>query len=387
MLLCRKNWKKTVQKDSPGVCTKYLSDIGILIVIVHNSLTMNSKDKLYNFGFLTLNVLVLFAFCNLAVFFSFYSYLNTLPIAKEWNGVLIGLFSVSALIIRPFISVILNRNNAIKGIATGLLITAIALLLYPFVQSLIPMILLRILHGIGYVVSVSSSIALLMAFMPPLKSGQGFGIITIATLLPYAVIPYILENIFTNTPLDIVYSGTAILMIPSALLLIPLAKYLREKKSSIEAHNQNKLSRASLWLNIKQLKILSLLLANGLVFSVFSIILFFLKTFCSETGIGKPELFFTISIITMIAVRVFWGSLFDKYNKAVLILISLFVFATSLLMLNFANSIMLFYLAAFVYGLGVGAATPLMNGLMFVVSDSRYRGLNANLMLEMVDFL
>lgn len=37
------------------------------------------------------------------------------------------------------------------------------------------------------------------------------------------------------------------------------------------------------------------------------------------------------------------------------------------------------------YGVGIGAATPLLNGLMFVVSKPEYRGLNTNLMLEMVD--
>lgn len=344
-----------------------------------------TNNKLWNLGFITLNILVLLAFCNLAVFFSFYNYLDTLPIPRAWNGILIGVFSVSSLLIRPFISTILNRNNAIKGIAIGLLLTTIALLLYPLAKSLVPMILLRIFHGAAYVTLVSSSIVLLMAFLPPQKSGQGFGIITIATLLPYAIIPYILENFFANTSLDFVYAITATLMIPSALLLIPLIKQLRKQTLSNDIPKQSKLPKGSLWINVKQARIFLLLLANGLVFAVFSIVIFFSKTFWDGSSGVKPEFFFIVSTISIILTRLFLGSLFDKYNKGVLILISLLVFAISLVLLNSANSGMLFYLSAFIYGLGIGAATPLMNGLMFALSKPIYRGLNTNLMLEMVD--
>jgi hypothetical protein len=42
-------------------------------------------------------VLVLFSFCNFAVFLSCYNYLKNLPVPLEWNGVLTGLISVSAI--------------------------------------------------------------------------------------------------------------------------------------------------------------------------------------------------------------------------------------------------------------------------------------------------
>jgi len=345
---------------------------------------MKSKDTLFNLGFLTLNALVLFSFSNLAVFFSFYSYLKTLPIPGYWHGILIGLLSASALIVRPLISTRLTPRNAIRGVALGLAFMAVSLLLYSHAHSLLFMALLRILHGAAYVTMVSSTVTLLMVFMPPEKSGQGFGIITIMTLLPYAIIPFVIENSFAHVPLDSIYCFMALLMLPPGLLLIPLAKRVREHALS-EKQSADKLPKGSLWLNVSQPKILCLLVANGLLFAVFALVFFFLKTFCANSGIGNPGLFFTTSTGVMIAIRIFLGPLFDRFNKAALTIISLIMLAISLTLLDSVDSIARFYAAATMYGVGVGAATPLMNGLMFAISRPLYRGLNTNLMMEMVD--
>ena len=87
----------------------------------------------------------------------------------------------------------------------------------------------------------------------------------------------------------------------------------------------------------------------------------------------------------MIAVRVIFGPLFDKFDKAVLTAGSLLILAFSLILLATVDSSTHFYGAATIYGIGIGAATPLMNGLMFTLSRPIYRGLNTNLMLEMLD--
>lgn len=345
---------------------------------------MSSTTSLYNFGFLTLNLFVLFAFSNLAVFFSFYSFLQQLPITPYWHGILIGLLSASVLVLRPLISTRLNAANSIRATALALGLTVLSLLLYAHVQSLVPMILLRILHGAAYVTMLSASVTLFMECMPTDKSGQGFGFVTIMTLLPYAIIPFLLENVFPLVPLGSIYTYTAALMVPPALLLIPLAHHLRAQKNKSSGDREAQ-PRAAFLNNLRQPQVLMLLAANGLFFSVFSLFFFFLKTFCANSDIGNPGLFFTTSTGVTIGIRVFFGALFDKYNKALLAVGSLLVFVYAFFLLTIMASDTIFYVAAVLYGVGVGAATPLMNGLMFSISKPQYRALNTNLMLEMVD--
>ena len=128
-----------------------------------------------------------------------------------------------------------------------------------------------------------------------------------------------------------------------------------------------------------------LLLVNGLVFSVFSLIFFFLKTFADATHFGDVGIFFTISTSAMISIRFVMGALFDAVNKALLGIISLGLFAAGIGLMGGINSTGQFYGVAILYGMGIGAATPLLNSLMFVISKPEYRGMNTNLMLEMVD--
>lgn len=344
---------------------------------------MTAPRSLCNFGFIALNVFVLFAFSNLAVFFNFYGFLGGLPIPPQWSGVLIGVFSASALAVRPVISARLSVGSAVRAVGAGLGLTVVSLMLYAHVDTLVPMLLLRVLHGAAYVITMSASVTLLMVFMPPEKSGQGFGIITIMTLLPYAVIPYVLEHALASVPQAAIYTYTALLMLPPALLLLPLSRQVRA--SGAAGAGGASLPGGSLAANLRQPRVIMLLLANGLVFCVFSSMFFFLKTFCAMAGLGDPGLFFTVATGVMIATRVVFGPLFDRFDKGVLAAVSLLLFAAGVLMLSVMTSLAVFYAAAVVYGVGVGSATPLMNGLMFTISQPKYRGLNTNLMLEMVD--
>ena len=345
---------------------------------------MTTPRSLCNFGFAALNILVLFAFSNLAVFFDFYGFLNQLNIPAQWHGLLIGAFSASAMLVRPLVSPRLGARNAIRAIAVGLGLTMVSLLLYAHAASLASMLLLRIVHGAANVIMMSASVALLTVFMPPEKSGQGFGIVTIMTLLPYAVIPYVLGHGLPSVPGGAVYSYTALVMLVPACLLLPLAGYLKKTGAGL-AEAQKSLPRGSLFRNLRQPKIVALLLANGLVFCVFSSMFFFLKTFCATSGLGDPGLFFTAATGVTITVRLFFGPLFDRFDKGKLAAASLLLFAAGVLLLTVLDSLAVFYAAAVLFGAGVGSATPVMNALVFTLSPPQYRGLNTNLMLEMVD--
>ncbi|MBW1798885.1 MAG: MFS transporter, partial [Deltaproteobacteria bacterium] len=75
---------------------------------------MSRPESLFTREFLALNVVFFLSFCNLAVFFHFHQYLHTLPIDSRWFGLLIALFSLLSLILRPIISPFMHTGNARK---------------------------------------------------------------------------------------------------------------------------------------------------------------------------------------------------------------------------------------------------------------------------------
>ena len=93
---------------------------------------MKDSNHLFTREFISLNGVLFLSFCNLAIFFQFYQYLRTLPISPEWFGLLIGIFNLTALILRPIISPFLHPGNAPKVMVLSCLGVIAALFCYNF---------------------------------------------------------------------------------------------------------------------------------------------------------------------------------------------------------------------------------------------------------------
>ncbi|MBW2168566.1 MAG: MFS transporter [Deltaproteobacteria bacterium] len=345
---------------------------------------MSQPESLFTKEFIALNVVFLFSFCNLAVFFHFHQYLHTLPIAPQWFGLLIALFSLLSLILRPIISPFLHPGNARKWMFISCIVVIAFLLAYSFARSFFTMALVRILHGVGFVGQTTAMMALVVRFIPPKRSGQAFGLLSVSTLLPYAVVPPILD------PLTLWLGGfnhvlnlTALLM----LLVFPLLLVVRVPStgSSGETDLQKPIRAGELAENLKNRRVLLLLIITLVFFTGFTPVFFFLKRFASDIGIQNAGLFFTLAFVTMIIIRVTAGPLFDRLSKIHVLGWSIALVAFGYMILAQTSGHFLFYGLGVFLGLGWGVAMPLFDALMFDISLNRFQGLNINLAIEMVD--
>jgi MFS family permease len=83
----------------------------------------------------------------------------------------------------------------------------------------------------------------------------------------------------------------------------------------------------------------------------------------------------------MIVLRLLAGHLFDVVDKVWLMTFSFAFIAFGNLALDHLAGAWAIPLVALLFGVGMGAGYPAVNGLMFEVSAPRFRPLNANLML------
>ena len=75
--------------------------------------------------------------------------------------------------------------------------------------------------------------------------------------------------------------------------------------------------------------------------------------------------------------------MFDKLDKAKLLIASLLWLGLSNLAMAHVSNSTTFYAMGVVLGLGWGVAMPVLSGLTFDVSQPRFRALNTNLAMEM----
>ncbi|HOL05903.1 MAG TPA: MFS transporter, partial [Syntrophorhabdaceae bacterium] len=189
---------------------------------------MEKTGSILTKRFICLNIIYFLVFSNLAIFFNYYNYLETLPIDHKWFGFLMGFDALIALILRPLVSPFFTPRNAPISILWGTIFVFLSLLGYAVAKSLIPMILVRGIHGISIVVLSSALTAYTVAFIPPERSAQAFGIISVSFLLPYTVIPFAVEFILSCLKrYEFMFIFACILMVP----VFPILFYINRRSN------------------------------------------------------------------------------------------------------------------------------------------------------------
>ncbi len=340
---------------------------------------MSKAETLITKEFVALNAITFLAFCNIAVFFQFHQYLSTLPIPPDYFGTLIGLFSVSVLVIRPIISPLIHRGNAKRWIILSCAGVILSLLMYNAGTDFWGMALVRLAHGAAYVILATAVLNMMVEAMPENKSGQAFGLISVITLLPYAVIPPILGPLISWAgSFDRVLDLSALAM----LLAFPLLFLIRDEPFEQAAHRGN-IKLGELRENLTDPRVIILLLLSLLVWTSFAPVFYYLKGYAEEIGILNAGWFFTISTLMEIAVRVVAGHLFDRINKWLLLSVALAWLSAGNLILAAYPGRETFYAMSVCLGLGWGVAMPVLSGLVFDISHPKFRALNTNLAMEM----
>ena len=341
---------------------------------------------LLSLEFILLAGISFFAFCNMAVFYGFYDYLETIGIPVEWRGVLLGLEPFTAFMLRLLLIPLISAANGARMLLIGLLLLVVALLSYRWATTISSLIVLRILHGAAFVLVVSASITLVVRFIPEERSAQGFSLFSLATLLPYAIMPPLTEWLLPQVASAAeIYAVVSVLAIPAILLLMMGQQRLNLAVAGLDQTLTRRPGRQELQEDLRQPAVLLLLAVNLGVYLVYSTVFYFMKNFAGHLGGGEVGTFFTLSTVTLILTRLLGGLVFDRFPKLRTLKMSMAGLALCLLGLAQADSGEKLAALAVIYGLGIGVCLPLLNSVLFMASPPNLRGVNTNLALFMMD--
>lgn len=340
---------------------------------------MAEERKLLTSEILGLCLVTFVAICNVTVFYNLFNYLQTLGIPADLRGLIIGSYSFTAMILYLLASPFLNSANAPRTMLLGMIVVALCGVSYLFVHSFWGLLTLRMINGCGQFLMGAGAMTLFVSLIPMGKSGQAFAIYSVAILLPYGVVPLAMDalNFLIPSPPH-GYAGFTVMLIPAACVVWRI--HHRRRKVDIKATKQ--LPRWSdIRSNITYLPVALLLLLNTVYMISWSSMFYLIKGFADQQGIANVGSFFTVLTGVMIAIRLFAGKMFDSFNKAWMVVATFALVALGYLALDNLQGAWTISLAALIFGVGMGMGQPLFHGLMFEISDPRFRPLNANLTL------
>ncbi len=338
---------------------------------------MTAPSKLFSVGFVLINIQFALVTTVAALFFVFSGYLNQLGVTSATAGFILGADGLAALIVLPLVTTLIQASTARRWLFGGSLLFSSALFMIGHITDIPLLIVARLLQGSGFITVLASLMTMVVPLIPSGMSGRAFCYLSFVRLIPYAIIPLVF-NLVAVTPSSFVF----LLNVAAVLALLPLFMFLFPKK--LDTAPQTSHGIPGMGASLGDRKVILLLLSTLLVFCGYSAIFYYLKQYGLSAGIANANLFFSIATLVMIAIRLFGGWLFDRYNKAWFSAMGLLAVAVCYGGLPWCRDIRLFFMLAAFIGFGWGIAMPLQAAAMFDISTPSTRAVNQNLLLVMM---
>jgi MFS family permease len=263
-------------------------------------------------------------------------------------GFLIGIFSLSSLILRPIVGRGLSNISERNFMIAGALLCVFSSIAYLLAPPFWPFLVVRIFHGIGIALFTTAIYTLVANITPEMHRGQLISYFYLAGNMAFAIGPYfgmLLINQFNFVVLFSVCTGISLCSLIIAIKL--------DKKKVIP-------------LEILSLRIQTLLSREALPSSIIAFMLNIIwGTLCAffplhalRHGVSNPGIFFFFIAITLILGRAFGGKILDIYDRKKLLIPCLIAIIISLAILTFSTTLPMFILVAVILGTGWALLYP-----------------------------
>ena len=271
--------------------------------------------------------------------------------AKEGEiGFLIGIFSVSSLILRPFVGKALLTIPERDFMIAGCLLYVLSCLAYLIAPPFWPLLIVRAVHGIGLAFFATASFTLLARMLPEAYRARLISYYFLSFNLAFALGPYLGMLLINSLNFSILFLVCAGLSLCSFYLTLKLGK--RGSIASVQksAQGQSFLSRGAV-----PPAIIAFMLNV-----IWGSIAAFFPLYALQHGVSNPGIFFVFLAFTLMLGRVLGGKILDVYDRKKVVTFCLSIIIIALIILPFANSLGFFILIAMMLGTGWAFLYPFL---------------------------
>ena len=323
---------------------------------------IKQEEQLWTRDFVVITLISLFTFIG------FQMLLPTLPVYAKLlggsdtaAGLVVGIFTFSAVIIRPFTGYFLDVYGRKGILLMGLLIFTASVLAYIWAPSLLILLVFRFIHGLGWGLTSTASSTVATDVIPKSRLGEGMGYYGLSGTLSMALAPALGLYIISCFNFNVLFLLSAGML----TVAIVLALTINYHKPATTKPGFNLIEKAALRPTIV---VFFITMTYGAVVA-------FIALYAAQQGIGNIGSFFTIYALTLALARPICGRLADRIGFGFVIIPGIILIAGAMFLLYFAGSIQWFWLVAILYGAGFGAAQPALQALAVISVPPQRRGL------------
>jgi len=303
---------------------------------------------------------------NLFLFIFYFAQTTILPIyiLKELGGsvtqagLTLTLFMVSAILIRPFSGLIIEKLGQRRTLIISATMFCFIAFSYLFISNMTNLYILRLIHGVWFSILTTVCVPVVNQFIPDSRRGEGMGYyamsvnlgIVLGPLIGLSLIPYLSYTMVTAVLVAMIFIGYIF------CFLIPV----QEVKQPDSEAEKTKLGLSDF---VERRSLAVALMVMMISFSYASI-MSFIAPFASSIHLMQyAGLFFVVFAISMMSLRPITGKIYDRKGPQYVIYPAVLTFSLGLLVLSQIHTLTGFMLAAVLIGLGFGSAQPCLQTL------------------------
>lgn len=286
----------------------------------------------------------------------------------EYKGYIIGLFTITAGISRPFSGKLTDKIGRVPVMAIGSLVCVICGLLYPLLTTITGFLCLRLFHGFSTGFKPTATAAYVADIIPANRWGEAMGIHGLCFSTGLAIGPAIGSALSQHFSIIAMFYCSSLFALLSIIILINMKETLSKK----ERFNMQMLKLKSS--EVIELRVLPGALITFLSYLSYGAILTVISDWGTHLGISNKGLFFMVFTVSSLLIRFLSGKLSDRIGRVKIIKFSLFLLVIALILIAKAVSPSTLLMASSVYGIATGMLSPAITAWIVDLSHPDLRG-------------
>ncbi|MEK3808560.1 MFS transporter [Metabacillus sp. JX24] len=326
---------------------------------------------------------------NLFIFMSFQMLIPTLPpYIKSLGasgleiGLVTALFSIGAVLSRPFIGYMLEYRTRKPLVLAGALALLAITIVYPLSSMIFIFLLFRFVHGLAWGFSTTVNGTAAVDVIPKSRLGEGMGYFGLSVTLGMIIAPSLGIYLFGVTSFNnLIYISCALGLIAFGLL----AAVRYHTPESVKTTKKEDLSFSYVGSLVEKSSWYPAFITMIATFGYGSVVTF-IVIFGEERGIDQIFLFYLFNAIMASVSRPVSGKWFDqKGPKGLIIVCSALTFA-GLWVLSLSHTNAGIAAAGILFGIGFGSLLPTLQSWTLSMTPDNRRGVANGMYFSAIDF-
>jgi MFS family permease len=286
----------------------------------------------------------------------------------EYKGLIISLFTITAMISRPFSGKLADTIGRVPVIMVGSAVCFVCSLLYPVLTTVAAFLFLRLLHGFSTGFTPTGQAAYLADIIPANRRGEAMGFLGTAGTIGMAAGPALGGLLGHAVGIEWVFYCSSLFAVVSLVIVSNIKETLQQKKSfhlSILRIRKGDVFEPAVIVPCVVMVLSAY--AYGAMFTL-------IPDMGEEVGVANKGLLFTYLLVASFLVRLAGGKASDLYGRRRVLYFSTLMIAGAMALMSVADTKLMAIIAVIIYGAGQGVTSPTLLAWATDLSPDNMKG-------------